>query len=147
MSGLMKSKPSSDRGTTGRLTSIVLFAIAGLHVLWGVGSSFPFRSRRELADSVVGRDEVPSAMACMAVASLLAVTAILVAGISPLPTRMRTVALRVVATVLATRGIIGALGRTSIISPGSESPAFVRLDKGLFSPLCLWLAAGVRRSI
>ena len=27
------------------------------------------------------------------------------------------------------------------------SPAFVRLDKRLYSPLCLWLAAGVRRSM
>lgn len=147
MPGLMKSERTPDRDSPGRLTSIVLFAIAGLHVLWGVGSSFPFRNRQELADSVVGGDEVPSKMACMAVASLLVVVATLVAGIDPLPTRMRTVALRVVAAVLATRGITGALGRTSIISPGSESRAFVRLDKRLYSPLCFWLAAGVRRSL
>ena len=31
--------------------------------------------------------------------------------------------------------------------PGSDSPTFARPDKRLYSPLCLWLAAGVRRSI
>jgi hypothetical protein len=120
------------------LTAITLFAIAGLHVAWGLGSSFPFQNREELADSVVGRDEMPSMMACMAVASLLVLAATLVAGLIALPA---------VTVVLTTRGIAGAMGRTSRISPRSESLAFVRLDKRLYSPLCLWLAAGVRRSV
>jgi len=40
--------------SSGRLTAITLFAIAGLHVAWGLGSSFPFQNREELADSVWG---------------------------------------------------------------------------------------------
>jgi hypothetical protein len=83
----------------------------------------------------------------MAVASALALAAVLVAGVVPLPRRLRTFALRSVATVLATRGLAGAFGRTSALSPGSDSPAFQRLDKKIYAPLCLWLAAGVRRSI
>jgi hypothetical protein len=129
------------------VTAITLLAIAGLHVAWGLGSSFPFRSRQELADSVVGTDDVPPAVACMAVAALLVLAAALVTGSLPLPVRLRSVALRVVVAVLTTRGVAGALGRTSSLSPGSVSPTFVRLDKRLYAPLCLWLAAGVRRSI
>jgi hypothetical protein len=86
-------------------------------------------------------------MARMVVASLLVLAATLVTGFIPLPNRLRTFALRVVMAVLTTRGVAGALGRTSTLSPGSDSPAFVRLDKRLYSPLCLWLAAGVRRSM
>ena len=125
----------------------MLLAIAGLHVLWGLGSSFPFRDREELADSVVGTSAVPPLLACFAVASALALAAVLVAGLLPLPGRLRALVLRVVASVLLTRGVSGALGRTSMLSPGSDSPTFKRLDKRIYSPLCLWLAASVRRSI
>jgi len=118
---------TSDSKSTGRITATVLVAIAGLHVAWGMGSSYPFQSRDELADSVVGTSEVPSPMACMAVAGLLVLAAALVAGFPPLPKRVRAIALRVVTAV--------------------DSPTFARLDKRLYSPLCLWLAAGVRRSI
>ena len=129
------------------LTTTVLFAIALLHVAWGLGSSIPFRSRQELADSVVGTEEVPSCAACLSVASALALAALIVARIIPLPRRLRSAALGIVATVFATRGIAGALGRTSALSPSSTSASFRRLDKRIYAPLCLWLAAGVRRSI
>jgi hypothetical protein len=135
-----------DSPSTGRLTAIALVAIAGLHVAWGLGSSFPFRTRQELADSVVGTDEMPSLRACVTVAVLLVVAALTVARIVPLPKLLRTVALRVIASTLATRGVAGALGRTSVLSPGSDSASFTRLDKRLYAPLCLWLATGVRRA-
>jgi hypothetical protein len=126
------------------VTATALLALAALHVAWGLGSSFPFKNRDDLADAVIGTDAVPSPRACMAVASLLALAATFVIGVKPLPQRLRTVALRVVTAVLTTRGVAGALGRTSTFSPGSDSPTFMRLDKRLYSPLCLWLAAGVR---
>lgn len=133
--------------SSGGLTATVLLAIAALHVAWGLGASFPFADRDLLADSVVGTDTMPSSRACLSVASLLVLAAALVARFVPLPRRLRAMALRVVTAVLVTRGVAGATGRTSTISPGSDSPAFQRLDKRLYSPLCLWLAAGVRRSI
>jgi hypothetical protein len=141
------SKDATAHGASAGLTAAVLCAIAGLHVMWGLGSSFPFRTREELADSVVGSDEVPSLRACVSVAAALVLSAILVARMVPLPHALRRYALRIVTTVLATRGVAGAMGRTSTLSPGSDSPAFNRMDKRLYSPLCLWLAAGVRRSI
>jgi hypothetical protein len=143
----MSREGISSRGSTGGLTATVLVAIAALHVAWGLGSSFPFQSREDLADSVVGTDEVPSSVACLAVAALLVLAATLVVGVLPLPKRLRTIALRVLIAVLTTRGVAGALGRTSTLSPGSDSPTFLRLDKRLYSPICLWLAAGVRRSM
>jgi hypothetical protein len=132
---------------TGALTATALFVIAGIHVVWALGSSFPFRTRDELADSVVGTKEVPSSAACMAVASALVAAALVVGGVVPMPGRFRGLALRVISATLATRGVAGAMGRTSTLSPGSDSPTFNRLDKRIYSPLCLWLAAGVRRSI
>jgi Protein of unknown function (DUF3995) len=142
-----KHPRARSHGASSGLTAAVLVAIAGLHALWGFGSSFPFRTREELADSVVGSSDVPSRRACVSVAAALVLSAILVARMVPLPTALRKVALRVVTTVLATRGVAGAMGRTSTLSPGSDSPAFNRLDKRLYSPLCLWLAASVQRSI
>jgi hypothetical protein len=142
----LMSGEASEHTSTKRLTAAGLFTIAGLHVLWGLGSSFPFRDREQLADAVVGTREVPPLKACMAVAAALTFAAVLVVGVAPFP-RVRALALRVIASVLLTRGVAGALGRTSTLSPGSDSPTFVRLDKKIYSPLCLWLAAGVRRSI
>jgi hypothetical protein len=138
---------ANDHKSPRRLTATALGAVAVLHVMWGLGSSFPFRSREELADAVVGRDDVPPFSECVAVALALALAAVLVTGALPLPKRIRTVALRVVASTFLTRGVVGALCRTSVLSPGSDSPRFTRLDQRIFSPLCLWLAANVRRSI
>jgi hypothetical protein len=136
-----------DSPATGRLTAAALVAIAGLHAAWGLGASFPFRTREELADSVVGTAEMPSLRACLSVAALLGVAGLTVAGLLPLPKWMRRLALRVIASTLATRGVAGALGKTAVLSPGSDSTTFSRLDKRLYAPLCLWLAAGVRRAM
>lgn len=136
-----------DTKNAGGVTAAMLFAVAGLHVMWALGSSFPFRSRNELADSVIGTNEVPSSAACLAVASALFISATVVAGVVPIPVRIRTFVLRIIVAILATRGVAGALGRTSLLSPGSDSLAFKRLDKRIYAPLCLWLASGVHRSI
>ena len=43
--------------------------------------------------------------------------------------------------VLCLRGSLGLGGRTDILSPGSASQRFRRLDRTIYSPLCLGLAA------
>ena len=116
MTSAPKRNGTRSHGASGGLTAAVLLAVAGLHVSWGLGSSFPFRTREELADSVVGSSDVPSRGACVSVAAALVLSAILVARVVPLPRALRTVALRVVTTVLATRGVAGAMGRTSTLS-------------------------------
>ena len=49
------------------------------HVAWALGSSFPFRSRAELVDAVIGSDVIPSSAACDAVA----VAPFVASGLSP----------------------------------------------------------------
>ncbi len=109
---------------------------------WGRGSSFPFRTRDDLADAVVGRRVVPSAGACYAVAGALSIATGLVADVPIGPARLRRVGRYGVATVLATRGFAGAVGRTDLLSKGSTSPRFRSLDRRFLSPLCLALATG-----
>ena len=51
-----------------------------------------------------------------------------------------------VAAVLADRAGLGFAGRTDLASPGSVSTRFRRLDRRVYSPLCLALAAGALSS-
>ena len=132
------------RGVASSLTAATLATIAGLHVAWGRGSSFPFASKSELSDAVVGSQAVPSAGACYAVAGALFAASALVADVPVAPRRVRRLGRRVVGGVLATRGVVGLAGRTDLLSPGSASPRFRRLDRRYFSPLCLALALGSR---
>jgi hypothetical protein len=75
--------------------------LAGLHVMWASGSSWPLPDKASLSDAVIGHD----------------------------------------IGVLAARGILGLAGMTHLISPRSSSPRFRRLDRRVYAPLCLTLAA------
>ena len=104
-----------------------LLAISGLHVAWGLGASWP-RIDREPASPV----------ACFAVAGLLGVAAGLVAGRPHRAPRLSRVGARTVTGVLATRG---ASGRTDLLASGASSESFRDMDRRVYSPLCLTLAA------
>ena len=135
-----RSRPVS---ASTKIASAGLLAIGGLHVVWSTGSSWPMKDRRLLTDAVVGsKDDLPpSPAACLAVAGLLGTAATLVDGRPrALPAISRLGATGVVA-VLATRGALGLAGRTDVLSPGSVSDNFRRLDRRVYSPLCLTLAA------
>jgi hypothetical protein len=123
-------------------TAAALAGIGALHLLWATGSSFPFPDRAALADSVVGTHEVPSSGACVTVATALLSGAALVAGPPKMPPGLRRAGLIGLTAVLAGRGGLGLAGRTDLVSPGSSSTTFRRLDRRVFSPLCLALAAG-----
>ena len=133
---------SPIRRITAITTSTVLAGIGALHVAWGLGSSFPFRYRAALADTVVGNDAVPGRGASLAVAGLLGVAAGLVADVLPVPPRFRRVGVLGVASVLATRAAFGFTGSTERLVSGSNSPRFVTADRRVFAPLCAALAAG-----
>jgi hypothetical protein len=128
---------------TKQLTAGTLAAIAGLHVAWGRGSPFPFADRDELADAVIGTRRVPSPSACYGVAGALGAAAALVQGVPAVPRGPRRVGLLGVAGVLGLRGVLGLAGRTDLVSQGSDSPRFRRLDRRLYAPLCVALAFGV----
>ena len=130
------------RRSTSTTTAVVLAGIGALHVAWGLGSSFPFRDRAALADTVVGNDAVPGRSASLAVAGLLGLAAGLVADVLPLPPTLRRVGVAGVATALASRAAFGFAGRTERLVAGSNSPRFVSADRRVYSPLCAALAAG-----
>ncbi len=126
-----------------RAASSGLLAIGALHVLWATGSPWPLSSRQELSDAVAGRDdsEPPSPAACLAVTGLLTTAATFVAGRPHRIPWLSRIGSAGVVAVLTGRGALGLAGRTDILSPGSVSERFRRLDRRCYSPLCLALAA------
>ena len=128
-------------------TSVVLGGLGVLHVAWGRGSTFPFTSRDELNDAVIGSARPPSRGACYSIAALLAIGASSVASSALGASGLVRWAAGGVAMVLGSRGALGLAGRTDIVSRDSTSDRFRRLDRRAFSPLCLALAAGAARSL
>jgi Protein of unknown function (DUF3995) len=130
------------RSSVAVATAVGLGSISAIHVLWGRGSTFPFRDRQELNDQVVGQQVTPSPASCYAVAGVLAVAAVSVERAalgSSLIARLATVGCSV---VLGTRAVLGFIGRTDLAVPGSTSAAFRRNDRRVFAPLCAALASG-----
>ena len=130
---------SGGRLATATAGSLML-TVAAVHVAWGRGSTWPFRDQETLNDAVIGRDATPSAPACYAVAGALTLAAVLVSG-EPVRLPLRRLGTAGVVTVLATRGLLGLVGRTDLAVHGSESARFRRLDRRVYAPLCLTLAA------
>ena len=126
--------------TTTRLLSSVLATLAVLHALWGLGSAFPFRTRRDLADVVIGSSTVPPSLACFAVAGALATGAVVVRNVIPVPPRERRLFLCGMGALFGIRSALGFLGKTALVSPGSDSERFVRLDRRIYAPTCRGLA-------
>ena len=122
------------------MQALLLLAIAGVHVAWGRGSTWPYPDRDGLNDAVIGRDATPSAPACYAVAAALTTAAVLVSG-QPVQLPLRRLGAAGVVTVLAARGALGVVGRTDLAVPGSVSPRFRQLDRRWLGPFCSTLAA------
>lgn len=128
-------------------TAATLAAIAGLHVGWGAGSSFPFKDRDALADSVAGSSAAPGPRECFTVAGLLFFAAGVVSDGLPIGATTRSLGLAGLATILGGRGIIGVAGRTGSIVPWTPSTRFNKIDKKYYGPLCLALAGGTLLSL
>ncbi len=126
-----------------RVASASLLAIAGLHVNWARGSSWPLPDQEALADEVVGRPDAdpPSATACLAVAGLLGAASAFVAGHPRGSAGLSRLGAAGVVVTLAGRGGLGMAGRTDLLSRGSVSERFRARDRRVYSPLCLALAA------
>jgi hypothetical protein len=117
-----------------------LLAAAALHAAWGAGAAWPFPDRAALADAVIGAAEVPGPRACFAVSGALGAAAALAAGWPARHPGLRRAGTSAAAAVLAARGVLGLAGRTRLVSPVSVSARFTRLDRRVYSPLCLTLA-------
>ncbi|MET7441019.1 DUF3995 domain-containing protein [Streptomyces sp. NPDC004082] len=124
-----------------RFSVTALTALSGIHIAWGLGSSWPLPDRETFSDAVVGRPNPPGPTACYAVACVLGAAALVVAGRPKRSPALSRLGAAGVAGVLGVRGMAGLSGHTDLISPGSTSARFRRLDRLAYSPLCLALAA------
>jgi hypothetical protein len=128
--------------TTG-LASTGFLALAGLHVVWATGSSWPLADEGELLDEVVGRPggKAPSPAACLAVAGALTTAAALVSGQPRSRPRLSRIGSTAVVAAFTVRGALGLAGRTDLLVEGSSSAAFRARDRRIYAPTCLALAA------
>ena len=78
---------------------------------------------------------------------LLTTAAALVAGRPARSPRLRRAGAAGVVAVLATRGALGLAGRTDLAVPTATSPRFRRLDRRVYAPLCLALAAAAAPAV
>lgn len=128
-----------------------LVAIAGLHVYWGLGGFWPGHDAASLVDMVVGArpgTPVPPLWACLFVAICLllpAVSSWMIAyrATSAMPTLLAWIpaaALWFSALVFLARGLSTYLSPLVLSARGT---AFYELDRMLYAPLCLGLAAGL----
>jgi Protein of unknown function (DUF3995) len=120
-----------------RLSATGLLGIAGLHVLWATGSSWPMKDGSDLSGA-----RSHTAAECLAVAGLLGAAAGFVAGRPRRLPQLSRAGGAVVVAVLTTRGAFGLAGRTDILVPGASSDRFRALDRRVYAPLCLALALG-----
>jgi hypothetical protein len=123
------------------LASAGLAGLAALHVAWAAGSSWPPHDTAKLSDAVVGHDRFPPSAPSLAVAGGLSAASAFVAGWPADAQHLQRIGAAGVVAVLSLRGALGLAGLTHLVSPGSSSPRFRRLDRRLYAPLCLTLAA------
>lgn len=126
------------------LTALVLTAIAAVHAMWAIGSTWPASDELTLARMVVGRTGIkrmPPRTASMTVAVLLvglAALALTLIGASPAPLPRWTIDLAgaAVTLVFLARGVAAYTPAWRRLA--SEQP-FARLDQTVYAPLCLAL--------
>ena len=126
------------------LMFIILLAVSTAHFLWSIGRTWPIRSEKLLAQTVVGFEGIermPPRLASFAVA-----VATLAAGIIALALAdhegggmaLSLLGLPLAAVFLA-RGIIGYTPWWARMTP---EPNFRLNDTRVYSPLCLFLGLG-----
>ncbi|MFT5358980.1 MAG: hypothetical protein ACI9KE_006222 [Polyangiales bacterium] len=130
----------------GLFLSLVFGFLAGLHVYWARGGLWPGTDPRSLLEHVVGASpsaETPSPAACLVVAGLLSVAACLplaLLGWVPMPMQLAEwvgLAAYGCAGVLLLRGLYGYVDHR--VRPATLETPFFRLNRVLYSPLCLLL--------
>ncbi|HEY6726370.1 MAG TPA: DUF3995 domain-containing protein [Polyangiaceae bacterium] len=124
-------------------TAMGLVLLALLHVYWGLGGRWPGCDRAALAELVAGTRDMPSAIACHGVASMLSFGALLVLAATdvltlPLPRSAVALGAWALVAALAFRGIGGFF--EARWRPEIRSFRYHRWSLRLYSPLCLSLA-------
>ena len=129
------------------LIFVVLSATAGIHVLWGMGSTWPLRDTQSLINTVVGSKgmtHMPGKGLTLMVAAGIAaagVCALWGGDVIPLllPNWMRIASLSLLAAIFLVRGTATYLP----FGPLMESvQPFRTLDQRIFAPLILAIGVG-----
>lgn len=129
------------------MTAGSLAVISGLHVYWALGGVFPAATREELGPTVVGTPRgaaMPSVPLTFAVAGLFGVATLVPLVASGLvavavPAALPKVATLGMAGVFLARGLYGYVDRR--VRPSTVGTPFEALNRRVYSPLCLALAA------
>lgn len=126
------------------LMFIVLFAVSLAHLVWSLGRTWPIRSEKLLAQTVVGFkniEHMPPRLASLAVAIATFAAgsfALALADHDSGGWQLNLVGFALAAVFLA-RGIVGYTAWWAELTP---EPNFRLNDRRVFSPLCLFLGAG-----
>jgi uncharacterized membrane protein len=125
------------------LLTAVLMGIALLHLAWGLGVRWPVKDEAALAATVIGfrgQTRMPAFLPCLAVAIALAAVTTLVFWQAQSPALLPRTGLLAATAVFLARGVAAYVPAWRRLTP--QEP-FARLDRTLYGPLCLLLAAGL----
>lgn len=133
------------------VAAVGLVSVGVLHGIWASGSSWPAKSRAELADATVGSASAPPAPIATAVVAAMATAAGIVAGGALGDRPIAVLARRATGLALLTRaaagGVVVACRALGLPEPGDRFRAF---DARFYRPLCLVLGitalVGARRT-
>lgn len=131
--------------------SILIFAVlsvtAGIHVLWGLGSTWPLPNKQALINTVVGNKgmtQMPGMRLTLTVAVGIAAAGVValwggqVVSL-PLPLWMRTASLAILAAVFVLRGVSSYLPFGPI---ANTVEPFRSLDMQYYAPLIMAIGVG-----
>lgn len=126
-----------------RLVSwIGLTAVGVVHAVWAAGSPWPLKDRRELAEAVVGSNELPDSKATAVVAATALVGGVVAGGAfgeGALPVALR----RGAGVALLTRAAIGGETALALLGLPKAGKRFVELDNRLYRPFCAMLGVAL----
>ncbi len=122
----------------------LLTALAGLHLGWAFGLSWPAPKGGSLAAYASGGRRSPGRGLTVAVAAaILAGAAVILAFSAPLASPWRLLATLAYAGLTAVFLLRGAAGYVPPIWRYAEGAPFHRLNRLYYSPLCLLIGAGL----
>jgi hypothetical protein len=128
------------------LVAAALFALAGIHLYWGLGGRWPGHDEASMVERVVGRTRgmrAPGLLASAAVALALAVGGVLIAATLLPPTpwdRLAWLGRWGLFTIFAGRGLVTYVPP---IFRYAEGTPFASLNRRAYGPLCLAIALGI----
>ncbi|MET3924643.1 DUF3995 domain-containing protein [Devosia sp. 2618] len=123
---------------------IALLAVATAHLLWSIGRTWPIRSERLLAQTVVGTagvERMPPKLASFAIAAFTLAAGVLALALADHDGggQLLTIIGFGFGLVFLARGIVGYTPWWAAQTP---EPNFRLNDRRVYSPVCLFIGAG-----